>query len=119
MPTRDEILDDRVQLIVADCHDVDERAMAWFYYVAEEISYPFRARCIVEIPSSPLLRDEEVEVQDIASAGACEHTIFVQISWHQRVLAVPLEQLQGIDVNEATQTVIEDWCYWANHGYSF
>lgn len=76
MPINDEILDDRVQLIVADCHDSDERAMAWFYYVAEEISYPFQAKCISEIPSSPLLKDEAVEVRDIASAEACEHTIF-------------------------------------------
>ena len=38
MPIKNETLDNRVQLIVGDCHDSDERAMAWFYYVAEEIS---------------------------------------------------------------------------------
>ena len=119
MSIKDEILDDRVQLMVADCHNSDERAMAWFYYVAEEISYPFQAKCISEIHSSPLLKDEPVEVKDIASAEACEHAIFVQISWKNRSLAVPLEQLQGIDVSEVTQTVIEDWHYWANQGYSF
>lgn len=119
MSIKDEILDDRVQLIVADCHDNDERAMAWFYYIAEEISYPFRAKCISEMPSSPLLQDELVEVKDIASAETCEQTIFVQISWKNRSLSVPLEQLQGIDVSEVTQTVIEEWRYWADQGYSF
>jgi hypothetical protein len=41
-------------------------------------------------------------------AEVCEHDMFVLIRWERRQLAVPLMQLEGIQVNEETQQAIED-----------
>lgn len=54
--------------------------------------------------------DEELEEE-------CMHEMFVLIRWKRRQLAVPLMQLEGIDVDEETQQAIEDWHYWVNQGY--
>jgi len=43
--------------------------------------------------------------------------MFVLIRWKQRQLAVPLIQLEGIQVDKETQQAIEDWHYWVNQGY--
>jgi hypothetical protein len=37
----------------------------------------------------------------------------------ERQLAIPLMQLEGIQVDEETQQAIEDWHYWVNQGYEF
>jgi len=47
----------------------------------------------------------------------CEHEMFVLIQRNKRQLAVPLMQLEGIQVDEETRQAIEDWHYWVNRGY--
>ena len=66
---------------------------------------------------SPLEPSEEVEVIGIASDEECMHEMFVLIRWKRRQLAVPLMQLEGIQVDEETRQAIEDWHYWVNRGY--
>ena len=62
-------------------------------------------------------RPQTREVVEIAPAEECEHEMFVMIRWKSRQLAVPLMQLEGIDVDEETQQAIEDWHYWVDRGY--
>lgn len=82
--------------------------MGWFYYLAEQCDFPFRARCIAERSISPLLVDEEVKVIGEAPARECEKELFVKIQWKERQLAVPLSQLVAIDADSATEQVVED-----------
>jgi hypothetical protein len=42
---------------------------------------------------------------------------FVYIRWETRTLAVPLAQLEGIDLEEEAARAIEDWHYWVDQGY--
>ena len=51
------------------------------------------------------------------SEEECEHDMLVTIRWKSRELAVPLMQLEGINVDEETQQAIEDWHYWVDQGY--
>lgn len=60
-----------------------------------------------------------MEVLGTSPAEECEREIFVDIKWNDRKLAVPLSQLEGIDTNEQTKQVIEDWRYWVKRGYEF
>ncbi len=53
----------------------------------------------------------------MASEEECMHEMFVLFRSKQRQLAVPLMQLEGINVDEETQQAIEDWHYWVNWGY--
>ena len=105
--------------VVVDAHDEEERAMGWYYYIADQLTFPFQATCIAARRISPLQPDEVVEVTGIASADECEHEMFVDVQWQGRSFAVPLSQLEGIDVDEVTQEVIEDWHYWVGRGYEF
>jgi Calcium binding len=58
---------------------------------------------------SPLRPGDEVE--------ECDHEMFVMVRWNAYELAVPLSELQGVDVDEKTQQAIEDWQYWMDQGY--
>ena len=51
------------------------------------------------------------------SEELCEHEMFVNIIWQDRTLAVPLAQLVGVDVDEATEQAISDWHAWGQRGY--
>lgn len=52
-------------------------------------------------------RGEVVEVTGMAPEEDSEHDMLVDVQWQGRRLAVPLSQLEGIDVDEATQEAIE------------
>jgi hypothetical protein len=43
--------------------------------------------------------------------------MFVLTRWERGTLAVPLSQLEGLDVDEETQQAIEDWHYWVARGH--
>src|SRR6266849_3023504 len=92
-------------------------ATGWYNYLSDTLEFPFTARCIVRRATSPLEPGDEVEVVGIAPDEECEHEMFVLIQWSPLPLAVPLMQLEGIDVDEETQQAIEDWHYWVNRGY--
>jgi len=102
---------------VVDANGPEEQAMGWYYYLDDTIHFPFSARCVARRPTSPLDLGDKVEVVGMAPAEECEHEMFVLIQWKKRQLAVPLMQLEGIQVDEETQQAIEDWQYWVNRGY--
>jgi len=47
----------------------------------------------------------------------CQHEMFVNIAWQERLLAVPLAQLSGVSVDDETQQAIQDWHTWVDRGY--
>ena len=115
---KDEVREERIHMeIIVDAYGPEERAIGWYNYLADTLQFPFSARCVVQRVTSPLEPEEEVEAVDIAPAEECEHEMFVVIRWKSRQLAVPLMQLEGIDVDEETQQAIDDWHYWVDRGY--
>jgi hypothetical protein len=117
---KDEEREDRIQMeIVVDANGPEEQAMGWYYYLADTMHFPFSARCAARRTTSPLKPGDEVEVVDMAPGDDCEHEMFVLINWKGNQLAVPLMQLEGIQVDEETQQAIEDWHYWVDRGYEF
>ena len=117
---KDDAREERIDMeVVVDAYGEEERAMGWYTYLGDKLALPFRARCIAERRSSPLQQGEVVEGTDIAPAEDCEHDMLVDVQWQGRRLAVPLSQLEGIAVDEATQEAIGDWHYWVARGYEF
>jgi Calcium binding len=117
---KDEAREQRINWeIVVDANGPEEQAMGWYYYLDDTIHFPFSARCVARRPTSPLDLGDKVEVVGMAPAEECEHEMFVLIQRKKRQLAVPLMQLEGIQVDEETQQAIEDWQYWVNRGYEF
>jgi Calcium binding len=105
--------------VVVDAYDEQERAMGWYYYFEEKLAFPFQARCIAERRSSPVQRGEVVAVTGMAPEEDCEHDLLVDVQWPGRSWAVPLSQLEGVAVDEATQEAIGDWHYWVARGDEF
>ncbi len=120
-PTRDEVREERIMMeIVVDAYGPEEQAMGWYYYLEEQLQFPFLAHCIAERATSPLRLGDEVEVVDMAPADDCEHEMFVLMRWEGRTLAVPLSQLEAAShVDEQTRQAVEDWHYWVEQGYEF
>ena len=119
-PKEDNERECRISMeVVVDAHDSDERAMGWYYYVTDGCQFPFVARCVEKRRTSPLEMNDEVEVTGTAPAEDCEKELFVDIKWEERVLAVPLSQLDGINVDDETKNIIDDWHYWMKRGYEF
>jgi hypothetical protein len=117
-PKRDPVRENRIQdEIVVDAYGPEEQAMGWYYYLEDKIHFPFRAKCIASIVTSPLYKGESVEVRRLAPEDTCSHNMFVLIRWQGRNMAIPLSQLIAIDANQSTSEAIEDWHYWVAQGY--
>ncbi len=120
-PERDETREERISMeIVVDTHDEEERAMGWYYYLEDKLTFPFLTRCINRRATSPLRVGDEVEVVGMASEDECEKEMFVETPWEQkRTIAVPLSQLKVVHGDDETQQAVEDWHYWVDMGYEF
>jgi hypothetical protein len=105
--------------IVVDAYDEGERAMGWYYYLEDQIKFPFNARCIKKRSISPLALNDKVEVIKMAPEDECEHEMFVMIRRNKKSLAVPLSQLKPIAPDPATKRTVEDWHYWVERDYLF
>jgi len=120
-PKIDKVREERIEMqIVVDACNESERFGGWYCYLEDRLQFPFRARCIAGRSTSPLKKGEEVKVIGIADDD-CDMPaeIFVQIEWQERELAVPLAQLEGIEISNETAEAIADWHYWRAHGYWF
>jgi hypothetical protein len=104
---------------IVDCYDEGEMAMGWYYYLDDKITFPFKAKCDVKKRTSPLKVGEIVNVIGMSPEDECEKGMFVEIEWDDDALAVPLEQIKPIDVDDDTKEAIEDWHYWIARGYQF
>jgi hypothetical protein len=120
-PRRDESREQRISMeIVVDAYDETERAMGWYSYLEDKLSFSFLTRCVTERATSPLRVGDEVEVVGLASEDECRHEVFVETPWeHKRTLAVPLSQLEFVHGAKETKQAVEDWHYWVEVGYEF
>ena len=117
-PEREE----RIEMeIVVDAYGPEERAMGWYCYLEDKLSFPFTAACTAVRAISPLKKGDEVEVLAMAESDECQHEMFVMIrSGVKEKLGVPLSQLKpGSDTDETTIQAVEDWRYWVGQGYEF
>jgi hypothetical protein len=118
---RDEYREDRIVMrAVVDAYGSEERAIGWYYYLENELSFPFRARCLRRKATSPLKEDELYEVVGMADVGDCDHDMYVMTDFGEDQLAVPLSQLDPVgEVDDETREAILDWHYWVEQGYQF
>ena len=71
MIEEDEVIEDRILMdIVVDAYDKEERAMGWFYYIAEGLEFPFQAKCI--------------DKKSISKTKTRAHILMKVQSYHQR-----------------------------------
>jgi hypothetical protein len=118
---RDEYREDRIVMrAVVDAYGSEERAVGWYCYLGNELSFPFRARCLRRKATSPLKEDEFYEVVSMADVDDCDHDMYVMTEFGEDRLAVPLSQLEPVaEVDDDTREAILDWRYWMEQGYRF
>ena len=113
---REERIEDEV---VVDAYGMEERAMGWYYYLDDNIVFPFDAECIAIDKRSPLKIGEQVTVSRMSNEGNWEQgqDMYVEISWKNRIFSVPLAQLKPFNADDDTIEAISDWHYWKSRGY--
>lgn len=90
-PRRNEEREHRISMkIVVDAQGPDEQAMGWYYYLEDQLQFPFTAICIAKRVTSPLRIKDEVEVIRMPDEDECAREMFVTIRWEKDGLAVPL-----------------------------
>jgi len=104
---------------VVDANGPEEQAMGWYYYLDDKISFPFTAECIAANKRSPLEVGERLTAMRMSGEDCCEHEMYVDISWKDKVLAVPLAQIKPVDADEDTVEAIGDWHYLEETGLYF
>ena len=120
MSKKDAVREERILMdVVVDAYDSEERAMGWYYYLDDKISFPFIAECIVADKRTPLELSEQITVVKMSAENYCEHDMYVDVSWKGRDLAIPLSQIKPLDADDNTVESIADWHYWNNMGYRF
>ena len=120
-PNEDKEREERIDFeILVDCYGEEERAMGWYYYAENNLTFPFHARSAAKRASSPLNIGDDVEVEGMASEDDCGAELMVLIQWNDESLAVPLAQLEPSAASPAkTREVVADWHYWVARGYGF
>ena len=111
-PEREERIDFEV---VVDAYDEEERAMGWYYYLADNIDFPFEAKWM----NGKKPEGREVTVLDISSADDCQHDMFVEVEYQEDVFSARLSDIEPQEVDEQSAEAIADWKYWVNRGYEF
>jgi len=105
--------------IVVDAYGEEERAISWYYYLEEKITFPFTGECIEKRGVSPLRKGEQVEVLGMSKEDDCTNEIFIQIKWQGREMGIPLAQIKPVKVDPDSKEAIEDWHYWIAMGNMF
>jgi hypothetical protein len=117
-PKREPLREKRIQNeAIVDAYGPEEQALGWYYYLENQIKFPFTARCIASKVVSPLRKGDTAQVRGLAPQDSCAHDMLVLIRWHGRNVAVPLSQLAAIDADQSTIEAIGDWHYWLAQGY--
>jgi Calcium binding len=119
-PRKNRIREERIHNeVIVDAYGPEEQVLGWYYYLENQIKFPFSAQCIASKVVSPLRKGETVNVCGLAPEDSCAHEMLVLIRWHNRNAAVPLSQLVAIDADDSTVEAIRDWHYWLAQGYCF
>lgn len=106
--------------IVVDAYGPEEQSMGWYYYLADTIQFPFAAKCKSRRQISPLKVGDTVDAVGMADEDECQREMFVNIRRDGDTLAIPLAQLDPVDVEDNdTIQAVEDWHYWIEMGYEF
>lgn len=118
---KDDYREDRIAMrAVVDAYGPEEQAIGWYYYLENELVFPFRARCRRRKTSSPLKENKVYEIVAMAHVDERDHDIYVMVDFGEDQLAVFLSQMEPVcEIGSDTCEAILDWHYWVERGYRF
>lgn len=100
--------------IIVDCRDEYEQRMSWFYFVQDEMCFPFEAKIELRKRGGGKIL-KKVNVIDLSSDYTNSERIFdlkVAVELEDYIIEIPLAKLIEANGTEETNEVIEIWEYW-------
>ena len=97
----------------------EERAMGWYYYLENQLRFPFQARCITAKSFRLSAKVKPSRSFAWRPKKLAAPTCSCRSAGKAGRMAVPLSQLAAIDVDQVTKEAIGDWHYWVSQGYLF
>jgi hypothetical protein len=118
MPAIDEEQEERIHNeIIVDAYDDEEVQMGWYYYLQENLHFPFQAIYPIKQRSGGY-KQQQVEVVELIPEEEFDQKILVGIAYEEDVFYVPLLDLQITEADEETRQAYGDWQYGKEHGYT-
>ena len=120
----DESRENRIAMeIIVDAYDEEEQAMGWYYYLNDNLNFPFKAKWVRKGRKSSSPEGKEVEVVEMSSEDECSHDMFVEVLYKdatgEDTFSARLSDIEPIDADSETLEAIADWHYWVGRGYEF
>ena len=103
--------------VIVDCYDEYEVAMGWFYYLDDNLKFPFKATVLGDIKISSLQEGDSITVTEFINSDEDDVSIYnfvatVGIEKDEHIYDIPLVNIKGVDCDDDTGNAIEDWRYW-------
>jgi hypothetical protein len=108
--------------IVVDAYDEDERAMGWYCYLGDKITFPFLATWQKKNRKTGTIVEKEVEVLGMASEDDCAKNIYVEVAYINEkddTFTANILDIEATNPDQNTQEALADWQYWSDRGYGF
>jgi len=100
--------------ILVDCKGEYEQNMSWYYFVQDELEYPFDA--FIEIRKREGGKvSKKIKVVDLSTEDSNFDKNFdlkVDVEFDDFILEIPLGKLEKIEASERIVEIIEVWNYW-------
>ncbi|CAD5931338.1 hypothetical protein PCC9214_01305 [Planktothrix tepida] len=121
---KDESREERITYeIIVDAYDEQEVAMGWYYYLNDNINFPFAGKWSRKVRKTGKIQEKEVKVLGMASEDECLSDMYVEVvdvgNNEDNVHTVRLSDIEAIDPDEKNQQALGDWQYWIEQGYHF
>ncbi len=113
-PTRDEEREERIMMeIVVDAYGPEEQAMGWYYYLEENIEFPFKATAQLRNTDGATV-PKEVNVVGLASdeEGITGKDFLLDIEAGEYINTIAFSKLSRIKASPQTKEVFAVWNYW-------
>jgi hypothetical protein len=103
--------------VIVDCYDEYEMAMGWFYYLEDNLIFPFKAMVLENSEINGLKEGETVDVYELVNRSVEDVSMddfiaTVAIQKSEECYEIPLHFIRGVDCDRIMDNVIEDWRYW-------
>ncbi len=113
---KNELFDEKIRNeVVVDCRDDYEQNMSWFYYLEEELEFPFIAYVpvkLIEQTAGQVCRKVNVIGLKETDFGD-KFELKVETEFDRYIMEFPLAVLRDIRASDEVIEAIELWQYWA------
>jgi Calcium binding len=98
---------------IPDAHGEEEVAMSWYYYMAENLAFPIKAKVKLRLRGG---KAEEKAVKIVEIDPKSETSLTLRLGMTEgksdRVQYISPEDIVSIQTTEENSAFLNDWLYW-------